>query len=467
MISKLAKMKRLFFACAVLCVAAAVTSCSGGGSGGASAPVVVPVTTNPPTSTPAASPTPVSAPTVAPAAVPVQLTVQGGFYAQIVAHIPQARQMAGLPNGDLLVGTLANTVYIVPGAENAGGAQAPVVFATVPDTKAHSVAYSPDAGAIFIATTNHVYKVPYKSGDRVASVVPAIILNVRTGNIAPNSDGDVHTTTSLALSKTTLYVSVGSSCNSCAEVDPTRAAILSTDFNGGSVAHVATRVRNAIALGVNPASQHLWIGGAGQDCLPQGTTTCGSQNDAYFNGRPFDWVDDLSARATPVVDYMWPLCEENRRDQHSFNAVWPTSDCSSAPIPLIEFPTYSTHIGLTIYPQSQTGAYAFPTAYRGLYVTSHGSWHESASGVAIAQPDLAYLRMNGDTPVTSVNFTNPGAQWNSFFGNFQDTFGSRVGQPTGVTVGASGSLFVADDNAGVVYRLRPGLAPASVNRRSR
>ncbi len=377
--------------------------------------------------------------------------------------------MAALPNGDLLVGTLANagTVYLIPGAENAGGAQAPVVFATVPDTKAHSVVYSPDAGAIFIATTNHVYKVPYKTGDRVASAVPSPILNVRTGAIAPNSDGDVHTTTSLAVSKTTLYVSVGSSCNSCAEVDPTRAAILSTDFNGGSVAHVATRVRNAIAMGVNPTSQHLWIGGAGQDCLPQGTTTCGAQSDAYFNGRPFDWVDDLTARATPVVDYMWPLCEENRHDQHSFNAIWPTSDCSRAPVPVVEFPTYSTHIGLTVYPTSQTGAYAFPAAYRGLYVTSHGSWHESASGVAIAQPDLAFVRMNGDTPATSVTFTNPGAQWNSFLGNFQDTFGNRVGQPSGVTVGVSGSLFVGDDNAGVVYRLRPGLAPASVNRRAR
>ena len=461
-------MKYLIAACSALVVAATIAGCSGGsGSSGSSGTVPVPVPTA--TLTPSPVPTPSAAPTIAAGPVPAQLVVQGGFYAETIAHVPQARQMAALPNGDLLVGTLANagTVYIVPGAENAGGAQAASVFATVPDTKAHSVVYSPQAGAIFIATTNHVYKVVYHLGDRTAQTAPASILNVRTGGIPPNSDGDVHTTTSLAATTSGLYVSVGSSCNACTEIDPTRAAILTTDFNGVVTGLAATRVRNAIALAVNPVSQAVWIAGAGQDCLPQGTPTCGSQNDAYFTGRPFEWVDNLSGRNQATVDYQWPQCEENQRDRHSFNPLWTTSDCSHAPIPQIEFPTYSTHIGLAVYPTNQTGAYAFPAAYRGLYVGSHGSWHESASGIPIAVPDVAFVRLSGDAPTLPVNFSNPGAQWNSFFGNFQDTFGSRVGQPSGITVGAAGSLFVADDAAGVVYRLRAGLAPASILHRAR
>ncbi|MBV9737347.1 MAG: hypothetical protein JO177_04175 [Candidatus Eremiobacteraeota bacterium] len=33
--------------------------------------------------------------------------------------------------------------------------------------------------------------------------------------------------------------------------------------------------------------------------------------------------------------------------------------------------------------------------------------------------------------------------------------GSRIGRPTGVAVGPQGDLFVADDQTGNIYRIRP------------
>jgi glucose/arabinose dehydrogenase len=63
--------------------------------------------------------------------------------------------------------------------------------------------------------------------------------------------------------------------------------------------------------------------------------------------------------------------------------------------------------------------------------------------------------MHGDAPRTPVDWSNPDAQWHEFVGGFQQPDGSRIGRPTGVAVGIDGSLFVADDGSGTIYRIRP------------
>ena len=63
--------------------------------------------------------------------------------------------------------------------------------------------------------------------------------------------------------------------------------------------------------------------------------------------------------------------------------------------------------------------------------------------------------MNGDEPKTPVNWENPMAQWREFVNGFQKPDESRVARPTGVAVGTDGSLFVSDDQAGNIYRIRP------------
>jgi glucose/arabinose dehydrogenase len=64
--------------------------------------------------------------------------------------------------------------------------------------------------------------------------------------------------------------------------------------------------------------------------------------------------------------------------------------------------------------------------------------------------------MTGDSPTTPANWSDPTAQWTEFVGGFQLADGtSRIGRPAGLSVGAQGSLFVADDQNGTVYRIRP------------
>jgi glucose/arabinose dehydrogenase len=479
-----------------LCALSLTAACSGGG-GGVAAPAppaplasATPIATAiatathtaaPPTATAAATAvatatpvaTPVATPSPAPSATALaglndRLYLASGFYGNTIATISQPRQLVALPNGDLLVGSKtsqngSSTVYLVPNADGMQGAGAPVPFATLPDTEAQGVAFSNSAAAIFVATTNGVWKIPYHVGDQSASSAPVEILKVRTGPVAPNSDGDVHTTTSVAVSGAQLFTSVGSSCNRCTETDPTRAVVLRTDLSGNGQYTVATRIRNAIALAVNPASGTLWVGGAGQDCLvPTVLTTCGGQNNAYLTeGHPYEYLDPATLHGSGTVDYGWPDCEE---DRHAYTTG---ADCSATVVPSIESPAYSTIIGATFYPPNEAGAFAFPASYAGgIFMTFHGSWHEASDGIPVSVPNLVYVPMSGDAPATAMNWNSPDltSQWSAFLSGYQDPQGNRYGQPSGITVGAEGSLFVADDFAGVVYRLRPSSTPASTAR---
>ena len=365
---------------------------------------------------------------------PSGLSVPSGFTVQTIADIGGAREIAPLPNGDLIVGTSGSAVYIVPNAEAAAGAGAASVFATVNDAPDAGVAFSQPTCTVYIATQYGIYATPYRDGDLTAERLTKIA-SIRTGSISPTTDGDVHRTTSVAAGADALYAGVGSSCNACVETDPTRASVQQLRLDGSGMTTLAMRIRNPIALAVDPVSGHLWVGDAGQDDLP--------------TLHPYEFLDDLTSRGG-VADYGWPDCEEHHV------AYVSGSNCSGTVAPLVELPAYSTIIGATFYPAQASGAYAFGSSYAGaLFVARHGSWH-TPSGCNVA-PEVDVVPMHGDLPVTPVNWSDPHAQWKPFVTGFQPgcTASTRIGRPTGIAVGPAGSLFIADDQAGLIYRVRP------------
>lgn len=367
------------------------------------------------------------------------LIVPPGFSLETIASLPGPRELAVLPNGDLVVGTRGSDLYIVPNVEASAGP--PRVFATLDDARAAGVAINPARSEVYAGTTNHVWVIPYDAQGKAGAI--RSIANVRSGPVAPGTDGDVHWTTSVAYTDARVYAAAGSSCNAmvnggaqpCAEVDPTRAAVSVMKPDGSQFTQRAKRIRNAIALAVNPETGSVWVGDAGQD-------------DLLF-GHPYEFLDDLSAHSGDA-DYGWPVCEENH------HAYWPGYDCSETVAPLIVLPAYSTIIGAAFYPARQTGPHAFPARYRGgLFVAAHGSWHRDARGCHAAPPRVVFVPMHGDRPVKPVNWQNPEAQWVDFISGFQTGCTERGGRPTGVAVGPQGSLFIADDGAGKIYRIRP------------
>jgi glucose/arabinose dehydrogenase len=375
-------------------------------------------------------------------AVPA-VTIPSGFKIETVASVSGARELAALPNGDLLVGTSGQKIVLVPNADGSTAPGSPVTFTTIGDAPVQGVAFDAPSCTIFVASNGGVYSIAYSDGQTSAQAGTPIA-RLRQGAISPNrpaGDTDNHSTSSVAVSGRKVYASAGSSCNACAEVDPTRAAIQVMDADGSNVTPRATRIRNAIALATNPATGTVWAGGAGQDNLP--------------TGHPYEFFDAVTSHSG-VADYGWPDCEEDRV------AYTTGADSSRTVEPLIELPAYSTIIGATFYPPASSGAYAFPAPYKGgLFLSAHGSWHTTASGYYSA-PIVVFVAMNGDTPQVPVSWgmtigwSDPSKQWSDFVSGFQGNDGTtRIGRPTGVIVGPEGSLFVGDDDNGLVYRIRP------------
>lgn len=349
------------------------------------------------------------------------LHVRNGFVLERIATVAGAREIAAAPDGDLLVATTGDDVFIVPQAQGHPGT--PAVFAHLPDAPAASVAFG--GGYVYFGTQFGVWRAPYRPGDRAVRDVPRKIHALRTSGVASD-----HLTTTLAITGGRLFAAVGSSCDACdPEVDETRATIQEMGLDGTGGRARAIHIRNAIALAVSPGGA-LWAGVAEQDALER--------------GHPYEYFDPVTAHRSPA-DYGWPRCYENHR------AAAARADCSRTVVPRVVFPAYETPVGAAFYPLHATGAHVFPAAYAGgAFVTLHGSWHRP-----LLPPRLVFVPMDGEQPRRAVNWNDPAAQWSDFVGGFQTAGGARVARPTGVCISPDGSLFFADDETGGIYRIRP------------
>jgi glucose/arabinose dehydrogenase len=358
-------------------------------------------------------------------------TVPNGFTIERIGVVEGARELVAAPNGDLFVGTSGNDVYLLPHAD-AAHPDAPHTFASFDNHPAAGVTLG--NGSLFVGTQFGVYDIQYQTGDQKPRGPAVKLLSVRLSGTARD-----HVTTSVAVTGDTLYASVGSSCNACRpELDSTRATIQRIDLLRNVATDEAYNIRNAIALAINPQTGTLWAGVAGADDLP-----------IYH---PYEIFDAVSLHPNPV-DYGWPACYENRKHFEKWSG-----DCSKTPIPRVVFPAYETPIGAVFYPTGAHGAHAFPAAYRGgAFVTLHGSWHGPPQGLSgYVPPRVVFVPMHGDTPDRAVNWSDPTTQWQLFVGGYQNGgTAERIGRPTGITVGPDGSLFVADDQTGAIYRIRP------------
>ncbi len=346
------------------------------------------------------------------------LTVPRGFAIEKIASVPGARELAVAPNGDLFVGTNGEAIYVVPDAEKNAGE--PRRFASFDDHPMAGVFL--DGDTLYAGGQLGVYRIAYRTGDREARGTPQKIATVRPGGARG------HSTTTVAVVKGVLYASVGSSCNACQETDPTRATVQAMSPDGKNMHPRAVDIRNAIALAVEPNGE-LWAGVAGRDDLE--------------HGHPYEIFDDVTSHAgTP--DYGWMKCYDDHKPIGG-------ASCANVTLPKVVFPAYDTPIGAAFYPADPKGPYAFPAPYRGgAFVALHGSWHQPP-----VAPRVAFVAFKDGQPAKPVDWSNPEAQWTEFGGGCQSADGTRACRPTGVAVGNDGSLFVADDANGAVYRIRP------------
>ena len=215
-----------------------------------------------------------------------------------------------------------------------------------------------------------------------------------------------------------LYVSVGSSCNLCEEGDARRAAVVRYAANGSGEEIIAEGLRNTVGLAFHPETGALWA----------------SQNerDRLGDDVPAEELNILSPGGV-VEHFGWPYCYENRIPNPEY-ANPPR--CGSTVPPALEMQAHSAPLGMVFYDGEQ-----FPAEYRGdLFLAFHGSWNRSEpTGYKVVR-----VRVENGQPVSYEDFA---AGWLT-------SSGSVLGRPVAVEVGPDGSLYVSDDGAGRIWRVR-------------
>ncbi|MDH4130549.1 MAG: PQQ-dependent sugar dehydrogenase [Gemmatimonadota bacterium] len=250
-----------------------------------------------------------------------------------------------------------------------------------------------------------------------------------------------------------LVVNIGSQSNSCQREDrgyrspghdpctelETRAGLwlFSASTPGQTQAsgtRYATGLRNAMALAVEPGSGRLYAAPHGRDQL--------TQNWGYSEALGAELPSEEFVQVNAGDDFGWPYCYYDH--QQGAKVLAPeyggdgktTGRCAAARNPLIGFPGHWAPMAMTFYDAAQ-----FPARYRGgVFISFHGSWNRSP------------LPQEGFR-VVFAPFVEPGRPAGAY-----ETFAtSREGptqlRPNGLAVGPDGSLYIADERSGTVFRV--------------
>ena len=263
-----------------------------------------------------------------------------------------------------------------------------------------------DNGDLYVGETHQVIRLTGPAFTQETVIVPGLPTGGHwTREIEFGPDGQ-------------LYVSVGSSCNLCEEGDSRRAAVVRYAADGSGEEIIAEGLRNTVGLAFHPETELLWA----------------SQNerDNLGDDVPAEELNILSPGGV-VEHFGWPYCYENRVPNPEFADP---GRCVSTVAPALEMQAHSAPLGMVFYDGDQ-----FPQEYRGdLFLAFHGSWNRSEpTGYKVVR-----VRVENGQPVSYEDFA---AGWLT-------AGGAVLGRPVAVEVGPDGSLYVSDDGAGRIWRVR-------------
>ena len=268
----------------------------------------------------------------------------------------------------------------------------------------------------YVGNTDGIVVLPYSTGETRLQRRPEKILDLPGGghytrNLLADSAGKK------------IYVSVGSATNvdeqRVDEKDSRRAAILQVNPDGGGMRVFASGMRNPVGMDWEVKTNRLWTvvnerDMLGDELVPDYLT---SVRDGAFYGWPFSY---FGQNEDPR--------KKGQRPDLVAKAIKPDYALGSHVAPL----------GLTFY-----NAKSFPEHYHGgAFIGMHGSWNRSnLVGYKVAFVPFENGRPNGAIEDFLTGFiVNPKGR-------------EVYGRPVGVAVWTDGSLLVADDAAGKIWRV--------------
>jgi glucose/arabinose dehydrogenase len=216
-----------------------------------------------------------------------------------------------------------------------------------------------------------------------------------------------------------LYVGVGSSGNLGVEPEP-KATIQRFDADGSNQMTVASGTRNPTALAFHPQTGELWA--------------VVQERDGLGDNLPSDYL----IRVQQGGFYGWPYAYIGKHPQPGFANLAP--DKVEATItPDLLFQAHSSLLDLVFYDAGQ-----FPSEYTGsLFVALKGSWNRSVpTGYKIARVPFKDGRPEGYYENFATGFWASGEERAEVWG-----------RPAALAIAKDGSLLVADDTGGTIWRI--------------
>ena len=351
-----------------------------------------------------------------------------GFEVSLFAeNLDNPRQAYVLPNGDILVVEAtrewpgradrpeksANRITLFRDTNGDGKPEVREVFLTGLNMP-HGMAAL--GNWFYVGNTDGVVRYPYNAGQTKIDGKAEKILDLPAGG---------HYTRNLLADPAgkKIYIAVGSASNvdeeNGWEKDQRRAGILEINPDGSGMRIFAKGLRNAVGMDWEPQTKTLWTvvnerDLLGDDLVPDYLT---SVKDGAFYGWPYSYFGQI---------------EDPRKQGQRPDLV------AKAIKPDYALGSHTAALGLAFYQGK-----SFPERYRGgAFIGMHGSWNRSKMvGFKVAFVPFVNGKPAGPIEDILTGFIADESKFEAY------------GRPVGVTVAPDGSLLVADDSGGKVWRV--------------
>lgn len=344
-----------------------------------------------------------------------------GFEVTLYATLrDDPRRTRRAPNGDLFVSeVIAGKVEIFRGIDKAGHPQRVALFAGGLDRPFGVNFYppGPDPRWVYVGTTNTLIRFPYRNGDLQARGPSEHIMDFP-------KDGHANRDILFEPGGRKMLIAIGSFSNADDADQPSeknRANILECNPDGSDLQIYAYGIRNPSFMAFDPKTKNLW--------------TTVNERDGLGDNLVPDYVTHVQRGGF----YGWPWWYMGGHQDPRLAGKHPElKDKVITPDVLLQ--PHNASVGLAFYDGKQ-----FPPEFSDdIFAAEHGSWNKSVR----AGYEVIRIPLHQRGHATG--------EYEDFLTGFVIDNKHVWGRPSGVAVGADGSLFVVDDGSNSIWRVKYG-----------
>lgn len=395
-----------------------------------------------------------------------RLKVPSGFSIKVWAKdLKNARWMQVMPNGDVYLSRREQGDILLLRDKNRDGVVDARMTVALNIKLAHGLAVRD--GKLYIVADHFVYtaKIRY---DGTLDTPQAIISDL--------PDSGQHTARTIGFGPDgMMYISVGSTCNNCQDSNPENATLVRAMPDGSGRNVYAKGLRHLVGFGWHPVTKELWGFDHGSDWRGD------DQPPEEFN------------RVILNGHYGWPYCYANRQvDRVAYFDPPNSTKAAFCPTTIGSTLTYTAHaapIGFTFYRANPATQASFPASFQNdAFAGMRGSWNRSqpsgyevvrvrfneknqpvaiepfVTGWLIPANEVSAATLNqasttADTTTASSDASvttsgvDVGAKAATPAEKEEAVRPAQFGRIAGVAVWTDGSLLIAEDQNGIIYRV--------------